>query len=212
MPNGVDPERFYPRPKNPELLDKLGIPKDRFIIGFSGVLRAWHGLDLLLEAVAKMVMKGSKVVLLIVGDGPYREALESIVSGYRLENFVRITGRIRFERIPEYISLFDAAVSPKATFYASPMKVIEYMALAKPVAVPRAPNFLDIIDEGLNGIAFEDGNPLALEEAICLLSESPDYCQKLGFEARKKVEKRLNWRWNAEEVCRLIAALNAHEK
>lgn len=204
MPNGVDPDRFFPRPRNEMLLEALSVPKDKFIIGFTGILRPWHGLELLIDAVARMLTREAKVFLLIVGDGPHRQPLEQRVTALELAGSVCITGRVPHENVPEYVSLFDAAVSPRATFYASPMKVIEYMALGKPVVVPRTPNFLDIIDDGVNGVTFEDGSVAALENALLALAASPKNCRDIGFHGRQKVETRLNWRWNASEVCRLI--------
>jgi glycosyltransferase involved in cell wall biosynthesis len=205
MANGVDPERFSPRPRNEALLRDLGIPAGALVVGFTGILRPWHGLELLIDATASMVKRGRRIFLLIVGDGPYRSSLEGRIAELGISACVRITGRLPHEKVPEYVSLFDVAVSPRATFYASPMKVIEYMALGKPVVVPRTPNFLDIIDEGVNGVTFEDGSAAALEKALADLSDSPGACKDLGAKSRRKVESRLNWRWNATEVCRLFA-------
>ena len=205
MANGVDPERFSPRPRNEALLRELGIPAGALVVGFTGILRPWHGLELLIDATASMVKRGRRIFLLIVGDGPYRSSLEGRIAELGISACVRITGRLPHEKVPEYVSLFDVAVSPRATFYASPMKVIEYMALGKPVVVPRTPNFLDIIDEGVNGVTFEDGSAAALEKALVDLSDSPGACKDLGAKSRRKVESRLNWRWNATEVCRLFA-------
>lgn len=201
MPNGVDPARFTPRVKDPSLLAECGIGEGDFVVGFTGVLRPWHGLDLLVTAVASLLKNGRKVFLLIVGDGPHREALEEMVTELGLGSRVAITGRIPHDRVPEYVAFFDVAVSPRATFYASPMKVIEYMALGKPVVAPRTPNLLDIVDERLTGITFENGNPVALANALDSLYASPELCRQLGSRARQKVEERLNWRWNAEKVC-----------
>lgn len=204
MPNGVDPERFAPRAAELGLRERLGIPSDCCVIGFTGVLRPWHGLDLLVTAVANMVKDGLKVFLLIVGDGPYREELEKITRELELEGSISITGWVPHEQIPGYVALFDAAVSPRATFYASPMKVIEYMALGKPVVVPSTPNFLDIIDDRSEGIMFQQGNVVSLEQTLARLCRETDIRYELGIRARKKVEQRLNWRWNANEVCRLF--------
>ena len=205
MPNGVDPDRFTPGARDTALFDQLGIPKGHFVVGFTGVLRPWHGLDLLVEAAATVARNGFKVFLLIVGDGPYRSSLEKMVDESGLERSVCITGRIPHERVPDYVSLFDVAVSPRATFYASPMKVIEYMALGKPVVVPGTPNFLDIIDDRSEGITFEEGSAVSLEQAIVRLCQEPELRRELGIRARQKVVRRLNWRWNANEVCRLIS-------
>ncbi len=205
MPNGVNPEYFFPREKNIALLDQLGIPVDGFILGFTGVLRPWHGLDLLLTAVSSLVKQGRNMFLLIVGDGPYRVTIEKMVRELRLEHRVQVTGHIPHNKVPQYVSLFDVAISPRATFYASPMKVIEYMSLGKPVVVPATPNFFDIIDDGLNGITFEEGNLDALEQSLSYLYNAPDLRREIGVRARQKVERRLNWRWNANEVCQLFS-------
>jgi glycosyltransferase involved in cell wall biosynthesis len=205
MPNGVDPVRFAPRTRDETLSGELGIPGDNVVLGFTGVLRPWHGLDLLLDAFANMVKSGHKAFLLIVGDGPHRVPLEERIDELGVGRSVCITGRIPHERVPDYVSLFDVAVSPRATFYASPMKVIEYMALGKPVVVPATPNFLDIIDDRAEGITFEDGNAAALEQALVCLCREPELRRQLGLRARQKVERRLNWRWNADAVCRLFS-------
>lgn len=205
MPNGADAERFSPRTPDSILANKIGIPANHVVLGFTGVLRPWHGLDLLVEAMAGLQNQGLKVFLLIVGDGPYRGPLERMVSEMGLATIAHVTGSVPHDHVPDYVALFDVAVSPRATFYASPMKVIEYMALGKPVVVPRTANFLDIVDEFSEGIMFEDGNVVALERALVRLCREPELRRELGHRAREKVERRLNWRWNANEVCRLVA-------
>jgi glycosyltransferase involved in cell wall biosynthesis len=206
MPNGVDPDRFVPRAVCHSLLTELGIPPDAFVVGFTGILRPWHGLNLLVDAVARMAHEGRAVFLLIVGDGPYRGELESMLEVAGLAGASRITGRVNHARVPDFVSLFGVAVSPRATFYASPMKVIEYMSLSIPVVVPRTPNFLDIIDEDHNGITFEDGSSAALQAALTYLYDSPAQRQRIGRNGRNKVLSRLNWRWNAARCCEMARA------
>jgi glycosyltransferase involved in cell wall biosynthesis len=209
MPNGVDPERFAPQAKDRTLLAELAIPEQSFVVGFTGVLRPWHGLDLLLEAAGKLIAKGLNLVVLIVGDGPYRDELQQLIVRQGLERSILITGRVPHEQVPALVAVFDVAVSPSATFYASPMKVIEYMALGKPVVVPGTPNFLDIVDDEINGITFEDADVDALADSLARAYESPELCQLLGQRAREKVQNRLNWRWNAGRSCQLACEAGA---
>jgi glycosyltransferase involved in cell wall biosynthesis len=206
MPNGVDPERFAPRKMDPVPRTDLAIPEESIVIGFTGILRPWHGLELLLEAFAGILKDGAPALLLIVGDGPHRGTLEERINALGIAGSVRITGRVPHDDVPTYVSLFDVAVAPRATFYASPMKVIEYMALGKAVVVPATPNFLDIIDAQVNGIVFEEGSAHALEEALRSLCRQPDLRHQLGVRAREKVERTLNWRWNAQAVCKLVSS------
>jgi len=206
MANGVDPERFAPRDKNTAFQQAQRIAVDRFVVGFTGVLREWHGLDLLVEACARVKQSGRPVFLLIVGDGPYRPRFEELIAANDLADSVLVTGRVRHDLVPDFVSLFDVAVSPRATFYASPMKVIEYMSLAKPVLVPRTPNFLDIVDENVNGTTFIDGDAADIARSLTELCDSPDKRNSLGTGARRKVLDRLNWRWNAAKSCELAGA------
>jgi glycosyltransferase involved in cell wall biosynthesis len=204
MPNGVDPRHFTPQPKNASLLAQLGIPDGAVVIGFTGVLRAWHGLDLLVQAFEQLVSSGRNAFLLIVGDGNYRPTLERLVSELGLQGKVAVTGRVPHAEVPNYVGLFDVAASPRATFYASPMKVLEYMALGKAVVVPGTQNFLDMIDAGVNGLIFADGDARALAATLLDVCDTPGLCRSLGERARAKVERRLNWEWNARASCALI--------
>ena len=206
MPNGVDPDRFAPQPKDAQLLRELCIPPQSFVVGFTGVLRPWHGLELLLEAAARLIARGLSLVVLIVGDGPYRLEMQQEILRRGLQSSIRITGRVPHEQVPGLVALFDVAVSPRSTFYASPMKVIEYMALGKPVVVPATPNFLDIVDDQVNGMTFKDADIDSLADSLARMYESPELRRTLGLRAREKVLSRLNWRWNALRSCELACA------
>ncbi len=203
MPNGVDPQRFVPRAGDALLRARVDIPEEAFVVGFTGVLRPWHGLDLLLTAASGLVRQGLNIYVLIVGDGPYRVSMEEMARSAGIGDRLRVTGRVPHADVPNYVALFDVAVSPRATFYASPMKVIEYMALGKPVVTPDTQNFLDILDHNRSGVTFRDGQPQALEQVLAALYGSADTCRDLGAQARQKVEARLNWRWNAIRSCQL---------
>ena len=206
MPNGVNQRTFSPKIKNQSIIKTLGIPNDATIIGFAGILRPWHGLELVIEAVAGLKSSGRNVYLLIVGDGPIRQQIEKTLMEVDLSKHFCITGRIRHDMVADYVNIFDIAVSPKATFYASPMKIVEYMALGKAVVAPDSQNFRDMIDNEENGILFSNDTGKTLTEALELLCDSSSLRRQLGNKARSKVENRLNWEWNANEVYRQINA------
>src|SRR3989475_10216454 len=67
IPNGVDAERFRPdvRPAAPGTLGS-------FTVGFVGSMKPWHGLDVLVEAFARLHGRAPEARLLLVGDGPAR--------------------------------------------------------------------------------------------------------------------------------------------
>ena len=202
MPNGVDVKKIKPkREKDKNLLKKCGFTEDDIIVGFVGILRPWHGLDLLLEAFNLAAKDKKNTRLLIVGDGPIRSDVELQVEKLHLTDKVFFTGRISHTNVADYVNLFDIAVSPKATFYASPMKILEYMALAKAVVAPDKENIRDIIVHGVDGLLFEDGSSVALFSCFEKLIQDNAYRAQLGRRARIKVIEERNWQRNAALVC-----------
>jgi len=203
MPNGADPVKFCPSPKESTLLEKIGAEKNDIIIGFTGVLRPWHGLELLIRSIGEIAKRNISVFLLIIGDGPIRKEIEEYASENGILDKLKITGRVSHYYVSRYLGLCDIAVSPNATFYASPMKVIEYMAMAKCVVVPNLANFKDIVTPGKTGEVFIENDHRSLTNILVMLCNDTNRRKDLGKNARLSVERRFNWEWNAREVCSL---------
>lgn len=209
MPNGVNPKKFLPfNGKDKHLMDQLKIKDKKLIIGFLGILRPWHGIDLILETFRELFGINKHIHLLIVGDGPIKDDIERKIRAYKLKESVTITGRISHKEIFRYINLFDIAVSPKTTFYASPMKILEYMALKKPVVAPDTDNIKDIISHNEDGILFIRDDHNSLKEAILNLIRDKRKAKILGEKARQKVCLERNWVCNAREIIKYVQTIN----
>ena len=197
VPNGVDPERFDPaRADGEEVRKRYGL-QNRLIVGWVGVLRRWHGIDLLLRALQRV----PDAVLLMIGGGPEQPAVDRQVASMGLSERVRITGRIDHGAVPAHLAACDIAVAADdRTGVASPMKVIEYMSMARAIVVPRLANFLDIVRDGASGLTFTPGDAGDLAHRIAQLAASEDLRRTLGKNAREEVLRRLNWRQNARDI------------
>ena len=200
LPNGVNTEKFYPKRKSKILIDKLGIAEKDIVIGFVGILRPWHGIDMLIDAFKTVCNQGHNCKLLLVGDGPVQQRIESKVDQIGLKHKVIITGRIPHPFVGDYVALFDIAISPKATFYASPMKIIEYMAQQKAVIAPDMPNIRDLICNGTTGLLFEPESVQAIVTALMILIKDKSKRESLGKQALASVKSRLNWKSNARHI------------
>jgi glycosyltransferase involved in cell wall biosynthesis len=200
LPNGADPTLFKPNPATRvQIRADLGISDDTVVIGFSGILRPWHGVELLLEAVAQ-IAQGRRLHVLIVGDGPSRADFDQLVRQLNLSSCATITGRVPHTEIPHYVTAFDVAVSPRATFYASPMKVPEYMAVGVPVVAPNTPNLQDLVAHGQEGLLFAPEDRHDLAQTLAHLSDNPTLRKCLGESARTKITGARTWVHNAALV------------
>lgn len=205
LPNGTEPERFRPdRQACQDIRARCKISPESVVIGFSGILRPWHGIELLIETMAYLRRTRGKGHLLIVGDGPCRVSLEQLVDSQGLRNVVTFTGRVPHREIPRYLAAFDIGVSPRATFYASPMKIPEYMATGMAVLAPRMPNIEDLITDGSNGVLFQPEDADDLAGAIDGLIHDTEQRHLLGQRARASILGGRTWQHNAARVLELV--------
>ena len=100
-------------------------------MGFVGTLRPWHGVEGLIEAFAVLHGLDPDVRLLIVGDGPLRNTLESMAADRGVSHAVDFRGAVEPSEVPRMLASMDVAVAPYPPlddFYFSPLKLFEYMA------------------------------------------------------------------------------------
>src|SRR2546430_10073900 len=91
---GCDLQRFQPHPADLELKEKLVGSSNKKVIVTVGGLVARKGHDMVLRALSKLVQKFPDITYLIVGDGPYRSQLVSLVHELGLHQHVVFTGKM----------------------------------------------------------------------------------------------------------------------
>jgi glycosyltransferase involved in cell wall biosynthesis len=197
MPNGADPTRFDPAHAAPEgVRARYGLGTS-LVIGWTGVVREWHGLELLLEAAAAL----PDARVLVVGDGPARAAMADRARALGLGERPVITGRVPHPEVAHHVAAMDVAVvASDRTGVASPMKLLEYMAMERAIAAPAIPNIQDVVTQGEDGLLFAPGDVVSLAECLRRLATDAALRERLGRAARRTVLERRNWRRNAEEV------------
>jgi len=205
IPNGVDAERFRPdvRPAAPGTLGS-------FTVGFVGSMKPWHGLDVLVEAFARLHGHAPEARLLLVGDGPARAAACADLSVRGLAGVVHCTEAVPPLEVPGLLTSVDAAVAPYARangFYFSPLKVYEYMAAGRAVVASRVGQLETVIQHDVNGLLCPPGDAAALAAALERLRSEPALRARLGRAARATVLGSHTWDAVAARVLELAAAV-----
>jgi glycosyltransferase involved in cell wall biosynthesis len=195
--NGVDADRFGPHvvPHRPR-------SADRFTIGFVGSLKAWHGLDLFIDAFAQ-VARRVPARLVIIGDGPARQPVSARVDTFGLQSMVEFVGAVDAEEIPGWLASMDAAVAPyppMTDFYFSPLKVYEYLAAGLPVVASRIGELATVIQPGVTGMLCEPGDNRAFADALVQLARDPVLRRRMGAAARAQAAASHTWRAVARTI------------
>jgi glycosyltransferase involved in cell wall biosynthesis len=197
VPNAVDTDRFKPLEPDESLRRELELG-DSLVVGFVGSLQEYEGLDLLVEAASRLSAQGVKITVLIVGDGRSLGKLAASVRAHRVGEQVKLLGRVPFEEVSRYYSIFDVCAFPRKDYEVCklipPLKILEAMAMAKPVIVSDLAPLLEMVTPGKTGLAFRVGNAASLAEALASLAEDSEARKEIGRQGRNWVSENRSWR------------------
>lgn len=192
--NGVGEDFLKPADAEP-VRARYGLG-GKLVLGFTGFVRDWHGLDRAVRFLAQT--ERGAIHLLIVGDGPARADLAALASELGVADRVHFTGIIQREVMPAYVAAFDIALQPAVVDYASPLKLFEYMAQGRPVLAPAQANIKEVLTDGEDALLFAEGG---FDAALRALVESEELRQRLGGAARETLAGRdYTWAGNARRV------------
>ena len=173
--NGVDIERFTPREKDPELVERYRL-QDKFVAGYIGTHGMAHALDTLLEAAGLLRQDpdGDRYVFILLGDGANKTRLLERASIERLNNVIFIDS-VPKDQVVRYWSLLDVSIIhlKKTALFTSviPSKLFESMAMAIPVLLGVQGESAGIVEREGVGLVFEPENAEALCHGLRSLSE-----------------------------------------
>ena len=217
IPNGINGARFNHAPDTLAAKRALGLEAS-LVLGFTGFVRDWHGLDTVIDMIAKDAPAAAGATngaamgrtLLVVGDGPARAALEAQATRLGIADRVRFTGIIERDDVARYVAAFDVALQPAVVSYASPLKLFEYLALGKAIIGPAQPNIEEILTDGENALLFDPADPKAMARTIDRLCADSLLRARIADNARRTIaDQKLTWLENAQRVVDLFTTLKA---
>lgn len=212
VPNGVDIDVYSPLVSSGRLREEWGL-RDKTVIGFIGTFGRWHGVELLIEAFArlqKLQPENASICLLLIGDGPTRSLCEELAEKLGISSLVRFSGLVKQQQGPQWLSACDVLVSPQmpnpdgSEFFGSPTKIFEYMAMGKPIIAARLGQIERILKHGESAWLFEAGNVESLATGLNALVGDPVLCERLATNSREEAVAHHTWGARVDRVlCRL---------
>ena len=196
---GVDPHLFRPRPD-------LRASERPFTIGYAGGLIPEKGVDLLLQAVARL--KGDWR-LHIVGSGKEEPRLQKLARQLHIAQRITWTPRVPSTKMPEVYHQFDVLVLPSRTRANWKEQfgrvLIEAMACGIPVIGSTCGEIPHVIEDA--GLVFPEGDVETLATHLQVLQEDPDLRRELGRKGRERVLQHYTHQRIAEETVRIYRHL-----
>jgi glycosyltransferase involved in cell wall biosynthesis len=199
IPNGVDEVLFDPAVDGNDIRRHFGLEANDVLVGFIGWFVPWHRLELLVRAFARTAGRtGAR--LMLVGDGVLRQELVELATSLGIRDRMLLPGAVPYCEIPRFIQAMDVCVIPGSNEYRSPIKLFEYMAMAKPVLAARYAPIEQVIVSGHNGLTFDPEDSADLGSKLDDLLCNPGRRAELGLRARQTILNGYLWRHNAQRV------------
>jgi glycosyltransferase involved in cell wall biosynthesis len=208
----VDAERFRPAEEDEgailaERRASLGIPPDRRIVAYLGLLADYQGTDALLQAARLLLRQRNDVHFLIMGF-PGVEYYRQLARDLGIADGTTFTGRIPYHQARDYLALGDVAVAPKLSATEGSGKILNYMAMGLPVVTFETPVSREYL--GDEGIYATPGDPVSLAQALAHGLSDPDNHRR-SRALRRTVLHAYSWDCAADTILQAYAAV-CHNK
>lgn len=194
---GIDTDHFAPVDSS-ELKKSLGLIHKRIIVSVGRLVHR-KGQDILIEAMPEVLQEIPDAHLLLIGEGPYRQYLQSRVKQLQIDSHVTFIGRITFSDLPHYICLGEIFVMPSRSRFAGleveglGIVYLEASACGLPVIAGNSGGAPDAVRDGVTGLVIDGRDPRSVAQSISELLLDPERARQMGRAGRAWIIKE--WRW-----------------
>jgi len=191
--NGIDTARYeaVDRAKVERLRAELGLGEGDLVISMIAALRPEKAHEAFIGAagILRERRRDLSFKFLIVGGGPRRQAIETLMTEAGLQKNILLLGER--EDIPEVLHISNALVLPShAAVETLPLVVLEAMAAGVPVVASAVGSVPEIIENRRNGLLIPPADPVGLSEALCHIVDERETTQQMIERARDTVRQR----------------------
>ena len=187
---GIDPKLFT------ESYLKEKESSDFVIVGI-GQLDPRKGFHILVEACKVLSDRNEQFLCYIIGEGPERKKLETLISNYHLDRQVFLRGKVKQEELRLFLKSVDVSVLPciwdkSGDMDGIPVALMETMSMGIPSVSTTVSGIPELIEHEKNGLLFEPSDYAGLANILQRLKHDKDLCKVLGKNGRMKVVHEFN--------------------
>jgi glycosyltransferase involved in cell wall biosynthesis len=189
----------------------LGIPPNRHVVVYLGLLADYQGIPQLLQALAALRQQHVAVSCLLMGFpgmATYRDRADALGL---TEADVIFTGKIPYEEAPAYLALGDIAVAPKLSATEGSGKILNYMAMGLPVVAYDTQVTREYLGT-LGTYAAPLGDVPDLTRALADLLADPCRAERLGQALRERAGRHFSWERTGRSLMRVYDSLPSRRR
>jgi PEP-CTERM/exosortase A-associated glycosyltransferase len=211
VPNAVDLDQF-PLLGEPdqELQARFGLA-DTFTLGFIGSFYGYEGLDIMLDALPRILAFEPRTRLLLVGGGFEEARLKQQANRLGVTDRVHFVGRVPHVDVARYYSVMDLLAYPRKsmrlTETVTPLKPLEAMAQGRLLIASNVGGHRELIQDGVTGRLFPPDDPTAFASAVRTVLAERSRWNDMKAAGRRFVETERSWKTSVARYEPIYASL-----
>ena len=202
---GINPDvSSFPR-RSQDLVERLKLSGQKIILTVAR-LSSGKGQDTVIKALPRVLERVPNAKYVIVGDGPERPELETLVENMRLRNSVLFVGHAERDDVESYFEMCDVFVmlSRKGNKEGFGLVYLEAWAHKKPVVGGNTGGVREVIEDGKTGFLVDATDTESAAKSISRILKNEDLAGSLGRAGRTKVENEFSRRQMVRKTLELM--------
>jgi glycosyltransferase involved in cell wall biosynthesis len=212
QPNGVDADKFRPDSSDGDRIRRQHGLAGKIVFGFAGSFFKWHRIDSLIRGFSLARRDCPDSALLIVGDGEGSRELRGLAAELGCAESVAFTGNVPYSEMQAYYAGMDICCMAGTAWYCSPLKLLEYGAMRKPIIAPDTAAVRDIMEPERDGLMVPPGDDHAVAAAMCALYADAQLRDKLANLFHGKVLQQYTWDKVAGNILRQLESIAGSDR
>ncbi len=198
--NGTELIRILSRSQLRSFQPEDQSPRRRALV-YLGGFYAWHGINVLLDALVEVIQHMSDVELLLVGSGAGENEARALVAANGLQDHVRFLGQMSADQFAPILAQADLGLSPYCGWPEySGLKIFDYKAAGLAIIASGENGHPTTLKHGHTGWIVPPCDREALAEGICYLLSNSDLRRQMGQQARIEAEEMHSWEHSARRI------------
>ncbi len=171
---------------------QMGVADEDILFLYLGSFEPYQGLPLLVDAAAEVLKDEPRSRFLLVGgEGEAAEQLQQQIRRHGIEGRVSVLPRTKREGAWTYLAIAHVAVSARCYGDNLPLKILDYMAMGKPILATRIPAHTSVLDETCAELVAANAGGLA--DGMLRLLRNPRRAASIGAAAARLAQERFGW-------------------
>ena len=204
--SGASPELFMYEKNIPyglELRKKFGL-SSKFVVFYHGALRKTGGLVESAQAISIIKKKYPDIVLFLLGNGPVLHILQNVIRKNVIQDKVILHPAVDYHDVPKFIAMCDVGIVPLPNLQIwrnqCSLKLVEYLAMKKPVIVTNIPTNREVVGDKKCGIYASSSDPNEIARTMVFAYNNREKLKEWGELGRTIVTEKYNWDKAAKDL------------